>query len=89
MNYRCKSPNHTHYKDYGGRGIKVCARWQGAAGFHNFIEDMGERPKGTSIDRIDNDGDYTPDNCRWATHKEQSINKRYVNYDFSMIKEVF
>lgn len=70
---RCTNHNSTHYRHYGGRGIKVCERWKK---FQNFYEDMGDCPKGLSIDRINNDGNYEPDNCRWATIYEQSNNKR-------------
>lgn len=73
MRARCFNPRHSDYKYYGGRGIKVCERW---ASFVNFLADMGEVPTGLSIHRIDNDGNYEPTNCKWATAKEQASNKR-------------
>lgn len=70
---RCKYKSVNSYPSYGGRGITVCDRWHS---FDNFYADMGTRPEGTTLDRIDSDGHYTPDNCRWATTKEQGRNKR-------------
>jgi hypothetical protein len=75
MIQRCYNPKHKIYKYYGGRGISVCARW--LKSFANFYLDMGNKPtKKHSIDRIENDGNYTPKNCRWATAKVQARNKR-------------
>ena len=75
MKERCNSPYHKNYSDYGGRGIRVCERWDSS--FENFLADMGPRPflKAT-VERIDSSKGYSPDNCRWATQKEQTRNKR-------------
>lgn len=71
---RCRDKTHRQFKDYGGRGIKVCERWQGS--FENFLADMKERPPGTSIDRISSNGNYELKNCKWSTAAEQNRNKR-------------
>ena len=82
MKTRCQNPNYPDYEYYGGRGIKVCERWQD---FENFLADMGEKPEGLTLDRIDNDGDYEPDNCRWATMKEQIQNRRNLKNQYLFI----
>lgn len=74
---RCSNKKHKEYKNYGGRGISICARW---ALFEHFYADMGDKPEGMSIDRKDNDGNYEPGNCRWATPVEQTVNRSTTKY---------
>ena len=73
MFQRCENPNHKSYKNYGGRGISVCARW---AEFKNFLADMGVKPKGKTLGRIKNNGNYQPSNCQWESWTEQARNRR-------------
>lgn len=76
MKTRCYNPNEEAWERYGGRGIKVCERWLNS--FENFLKDMGRKPSSQhSLDRVNNDGHYNPYNCRWATRREQCLNRTY------------
>ena len=75
MRQRCSNPRATGYRHYGGRGITVCPEWDS---FEQFLADMGERPEGKSLERVDNDKNYCPENCCWATKPEQNDNRRYL-----------
>ena len=85
MLQRCENSKNARYKNYGERGIKVCAKWHD---FKAFLNDMGDRPAGLTLDRIDNDGDYTPSNCRWASGTVQNLNSRVSKRNTSGVKGV-
>ena len=76
MKTRCNNPNHNRYKFYGGRGISYDPKWEN---FLGFVEDMGERPEGLTLDRVDVDGSYSAENCRWATYSQQNSNRRRMD----------
>lgn len=78
MKQRCLNEKNKNFHRYGGRGIKMCDRW--LESFWNFVDDMGERPEGHTLDRIDNDGNYEPSNCKWSTYKEQNNNKGKMRF---------
>jgi hypothetical protein len=86
MRKRCNDPNTIGWRYYGGRGIRVCDRWNGS--FVLFIEDMGECPDGMTIDRINNDGDYEPSNCRWASTVEQARNKSNTKLTEELVRQI-
>lgn len=85
MKRRCLNPNHPRWKDWGGRGITVCERW---LNFSNFLEDMGPKPQGTTLNRIDNEGNYEPENCEWADAVKQNMNKRSTKLTPEMITKI-
>jgi hypothetical protein len=89
MRARCFYESHPQYKDWGGRGITVCDRWLGTKGFTSFLQDMGEKPEGKTIDRINNDGNYEPNNVRWATRRQQFMNRRFTKKAKSGFTGVF
>jgi len=86
MIQRCTNQKHPNYKNYGGRGIKICNKWR--ISFLSFYRDMGDIPFGLQIERIDNDGDYTPENCKWATSTEQNRNKRNTVLNIKKAREI-
>lgn len=79
---RCEQPKTKQFDSYGGRGITVCNRWsiRGGEGFRNFVSDMGERPEGYTLDRINNDLGYSPENCKWSSRSEQQLNRRNTKF---------
>lgn len=90
MKQRCHNTNHPRYADWGGRGIKVCDKWrEREMGFWNFVTDMGIRPKGYYLVRIDDDGDYEPDNCRWLSPSENAYNRRKKSTNKSGVTGVY
>jgi hypothetical protein len=82
MKIRCLNPNRRDFAYYGARGVQVCPEWLGPSGFDNFLRDMGPRPEGTTLDRINVNGHYEPSNCRWATDSQQRDNRRYQEDDW-------
>ena len=81
---RCTNPNEPAFPDYGGRGIMVCDRWRNS--FESFLADMGPRPRGLTLERVDNDGNYEPGNCVWGTRKQQSRNRRSTKLDMRKVE---
>lgn len=85
MKQRCYNPNTYKFNHYGGRGIQVCEAWLNS--FEIFLKDMGERPEGATLNRINNDGDYHPDNCEWSSYSDQNRNRRKYTRNMSRINQ--
>lgn len=86
MRQRCKNPKNKGYMNYGGRGIKICARWNK---YENFLKDIGDRPTPKhTLDRMNNNGNYEPSNCKWSTRKHQTINRRYTKLTEEHVIEI-
>lgn len=89
MKQRCNNPKNKRFKDYGGRGIVVCPEWSGSNGFQSFFNSLGGRPSDAhSLDRVDNDLHYTPDNCRWATTTVQGENRRTTKLSVDKVEAI-
>lgn len=85
MRSRCNNPNHSRYKDYGERGISVCKEWDD---FYIFYSDMGDRPEGKTLDRIDNNGAYCKENCKWSTITEQNRSSRRCKLNEEQVRSI-